>query len=151
MRIAKWNYDRGNTNFDIELEERMLDEEAQEFKDGMIMYFDSVTAIESRADALVELVDAWCDYHFVFQGTVFKALGTSYSLDRFKLYERFMWETLTRQLGITKDTLEDCLNIVIDANELKGKAKVNGKTVKGDAWVDPKELILEVLKGAGYV
>ena len=145
MRIAKWNYVRGNTNFDIELEERMLSEEAQEFKDGMQMYF-----VEYEK-ALVEMVDAWCDYHFVLQGTIYKALGTSSNIDRFKIYERFMWETLTRQLGIHKDTLEDCMNVVIDANELKGTAKVNGKTVKGDAWRDPKELITEILKDRSYV
>jgi len=153
MQITKWNYERNNTSFYKELEDRMLAEEAQEFKDGMAMYFRAEEAGEDTTEAIVEMVDAWADYQFVAQGTIFKYLGSdySYSFDIVRTQERYMYHILHNELNIDDTTLNKCLQAVIDANAAKGTKKVNGKIQKGEEWRDPKETIANILKDNGHV
>jgi hypothetical protein len=152
MRIAQWNYNRDNINFDPELELRMLTEEAQEFKDGMLMLA-KADAESSYDAAIVELVDAWCDYQFVMSGSIFKYLGSDipFDWDSIRTQERYMFTILNKQLGIDEATLNICLDCVITANEAKGTKKIKGKIQKGDTWRDPKDTILNILKDADYV
>jgi hypothetical protein len=151
MRIAQWNYDRNNNNLDMELENRMLQEEAQEFKDGMIMYFEG--GYDDYGDSLVEMVDAWCDFQFVLKGTVYKSLGSNISpdLSNYIQQEKYMYHILVDQFEIEPIILNVCLNHVITANEAKGSRKVNGKIHKGTEWEDPKELIKQELEASGVI
>jgi hypothetical protein len=154
MQIAQWNYERNNTNFDPELELRMLAEEAQEFRDGMVMYFETLKdPTLPVADTIVEMVDAWADYQFVMGGSVFKYLGSDrlFNWDSIRVQEKYMYHILTDDLKIEPYTLRLCLQAVIDANKAKGTEKVNGKIQKGESWRDPKEAIFEILKEAGDV
>ena len=50
---------------------------------------------------------------------------------------------LCKKLGIDPYI---AIDIVLRANEAKPKEKVNGKIVKGDKWVDPKEKLKELLQ-----
>jgi len=150
MQIARWNYKRNNTNFDPELELRMLSEEAQEFKDGMLMYFEGNTS--DRLDAIIEMIDAWADYQFVMQGSIFKYLGSDKSFDWYsiKVQEKYMYSILTDTLGLDPEMLNASLQAVIDANNAKGTEKVNGKIQKGPDWVDPKATIKQFLETYVY-
>jgi len=152
MQVAQWNYERNNTSLDMELENRMLAEEAQEFKDGLNMYFEYETSKKGyRDDAIVEMVDAWADYQFVLQGTMYKTLGSLYTpdLSEYVQQDRFMYHILTVSLDILPETLNECLQAVIDANKAKGTTKIDGKVQKGESWIDPKETIRDILKDAG--
>ena len=144
MQVAKWNYDRDNTNFDKDLERRMLAEEAQEFKDALNDYFD--VDAEAKKKAIVDMVDAWADFKFVLQGSYYKHLGSNISFN-FGMYEsqlEYMKEILC-DLGVYNWTLNECYKAVIDANNAKGTAKVDGKIQKGEFWRDPKETIYKIL------
>jgi hypothetical protein len=151
MRIAKWNYNRNNTHFNKDLELTMLAEEAQEFKDGMTMYFESTNELEAL-EALVEMIDAWADYQFVAQGTFYKYLGSTarFDFDAIRTQEKYMFHTLLR-LEIDETLLNEALDYVIIANEAKGTEKVDGKIQKGDTWVDPKFSIQQLLLDSDYV
>lgn len=149
MQVAQWNIDRDNTKFDRDLEFDMLAEEAQEFKDGMIQH-GKASADEARMDAIVEMVDAWADYRFVLQGTMFKALGsTGYGFISEHQFEQYMFNILRLDFKISIDTLINSYQAVIDANNAKGTSKVNGKIQKGMDWVDPKSVIKGLLDVQG--
>jgi len=146
MRVAKWNFDRNNTSFDMELELNMLAEEAQEFKDGMIDYFNAIKGIDQEAilDAKVELVDAYADSLFVFRGTQFKVLGTMIDFSGVQETLDYMVHIL-KSINISDMVLDEAYNLVVEANEAKGTQKVNGKIQKGEDWFDPKHAIRKLL------
>lgn len=151
LRVAHWNYKRDNRNFDKDLELRMLSEEAQEFKDGLEMYFEAIECNEDPMDAIVEMVDAWCDYRFVRSGSLFKVLGSSISFDwkSIEAQELYMYNILTKtSIDLDPNILEKCFDKVIEANNAKGTTKVNGKVQKGDDWEDPKVVIFRLLQEA---
>jgi len=152
MRVAKWNYDRNNTNLDLDLESVMLAEEAQEFKDGLALAFTASTAKEA-SEALVELIDAWADYKFVMRGTIYKSLGSHehFNFDMVQAQEQFMFTCLTKDMSIRGATLQTAYALVIEANGNKGTEKVDGKIQKGPLWRDPKESILALLQEQRYV
>lgn len=147
LRVAKWNFDRNNTSFDLELEVDMLAEEAQEFKDGLVDYFNSIKTIDKLAvlNAKVELVDAWADFVFVAEGTKFKSLGRMMDLNGIDATGDYMYNILVKDLQIKPSILALALDAVVSANEAKGTEKVNGKIQKGAEWVDPKFTIAELL------
>jgi len=154
LKVAQWNYKRNNTKFDPELETRMLAEEAQEFKDGMVQFMalegqdevGEVGEVEIIA-AIVEMVDAWADYQFVMQGSIFKYLGydTKFDWDSIRTQERYMFNVLTKDCEIPAEVLDICLEAVIEANNAKGTKKVDGKIQKGYDWRDPKDTIRGIL------
>jgi len=143
MQVAQWNYTRDNTNFDMELELNMLAEEAQEFKDGLNDLFGSSTR-EDELDAVVEMVDAYCDYKFVARGTQYKALGRTIDLGLLESTLSYM-KSLLLDL-VAEDVLDTSYKLVCDANDNKTSQKVNGKVQKGLYWKDPKESIRELLQ-----
>jgi len=145
LETAKWNYKRGNTKFDYDLETSMLEEEAQEFKEGLEMYFEALGTDNDTLPALVEMVDAYCDYKFVFNGTMFKALGTSTQLVGPTIHLDYMYGILG-ELGLLS-ILGKAYSAVTVANNDKGSKKVNGKIQKGDSWIDPKLIIENLIKG----
>lgn len=63
----------------------------------------------------IEQIDAICDLLFVALGTLAKMAHSN----GFDAYE--------------------AMEYVLEANEAKPKERVNGKIVKGETWIDPKE------------
>ena len=129
-RIMLWNRKGNSLNFDIDLEIKMLSEEANKF---------------FMVDTLVERLDAYTDFQFVAAGTAFK-----YFASKFEEYDTFystqgemdqliLWidnvQTQMRHLLLTEmslirktlafdEELQDelftkALEIVTDANEQK--------------------------------
>lgn len=137
-QIAIWNAERGNFDYDIILEQNMLDEEYQEFY---------------LAETLHDKMDAICDLYFVNNGTLFKAHINGvpsplyfHYLERFEqLCSEFIFEAKINWLTFN-DLFERCMIEVINANNKKGKEKVNGKIQKGIDWYDPKDRIKEIIQ-----
>jgi hypothetical protein len=140
----------------------MLDEEATEFKEAFCDYLaasDTLFADEFILDSAVNMVDAYCDWMFVYMGTVCK--GIHGSPDDHGHWQSIMNSILTELLathGVTLHTadgrpplVERCFLHVIDANEAKPMDKVTGKVVKGPNWSDPKVLIRNELLEAGFL
>lgn len=142
LKVAKWNFDRNNTNFDMELEINMLAEEAQEFKEGVVDYLNAIKGIDKEAilNAKVEMVDAYADFAFVYQGTLFKALGTMVDLSGVLVTLDYM-EAMLKDANISPMVMDSAFDAVVAANEAKGTQKIDGKIQKGDDWVDPKARI----------
>jgi hypothetical protein len=147
LNIAKWNFDRNNTNFFRDLEESMLQEEALEFKDGLKAYWEATSEKEKQL-ATVDMVDAYCDFIFVLYGTEYKMLGADVAIDlsRYHNQANYMSKCL-EALGIEYRTLNIALDLVMKANNEKGTEKVNGKIQKGAGWYDPKVKIFELMYG----
>lgn len=165
LSIGRWNYDRNGLDFNVVLEETMLREEIAEFKDGLKDYFKHTSKEvlpneEDILDACVEMVDAYCDFMYVYTGTCIKQLGDT-SVRDWSLNQSVMHSTLQEILpthGVTmyseKGTdislLEKCFKYVIEANEAKPINKTSGKVTKGKDWKDPKQLIKQELLDAGF-
>jgi len=165
--IAKFNYLRNEFKLNKELEENMLIEEETEFIDAYKTYLELIyksTDVapqmkeEAILDCLVDMVDAYCDYMYVYYGTLLKYLGTGEVFDRTQkqtLMNTILMETLVRH-GIKiydagKVPLTDkAMQFVIDANDNKPIKKTKGKVAKGKKWIDPKEEIKKLLEGRGF-
>ena len=133
--IEEWNRVRNNTEFNIELERRMLDEEVEEFITGLNM------------GDIVEMVDAYCDTYFVYIGSVYKSMNT---LNKVHAELHYYYEAIDWMRGLLTDIDDDVLDMameyVITANKAKPIHKKEGKVIKGDDWVDPKIKIQEILE-----
>ena len=163
MEIAYWNYARNGLKFDPQLEEQMLLEEEAEFKDALVDYMDAMKyptlfSEDEVVDAMVDLIDAYCDYNFVSYGTALKRMGSTTELQT-EHARSLMYTVLTELLvthgvdmfrGLKIPFIERCMSIVIEANKAKPLDKTSGKVVKGDNWVDPKESIRELLLAEGF-
>ena len=138
MKIEQRNYENGNTNFDKELETRMLSKKAQEFKDGMLQFFKLINDGDDITYSIVEMVNAWVGFQFVARGTLFKHLGSTEVFD-FSLVtstEEYMYYILTKKLNITPVTLRLCFHSAV---------KLNKDDVYG------KEIIFNILKDNGDI
>ena len=147
LEIAKWNFDRDNNSFYRDLEENMLQEEAAEFKEALAAYWNAGSELDTQS-AIVDLVDAYCDFIFVLYGTEYKMLGADLAIDlsRYHNQANYMLKVLN-SLNVSHTTLNKSLELVVKANCSKGTEKVDGKIQKGDAWRDPKEDIFELMFG----
>lgn len=147
LTIANWNFDRNNNNFSRELEERMLQEEALEFKEALQDYW-KATSEKDKQKAIVDLIDAYCDFVFVLYGSEYKMLGADVSIDlsRYHNQSNYMLKIL-QSVGVQFTTLDKSLEYVVEANGKKGTKKVNGKIQKGSDWYDPKDKIFDLLYG----
>ena len=171
-RVAIWNDGpvpeelgggtRGNNIFNFAFDLPLLSEEVKEFYKAL------------ANNDIVEMVDAYCDVRFVWEGIEFKYGCISYdyndvnnwnflvtneqefkALECYKDKHRYkMLDLLETDLfGNTEDSyektlklLEDAFNIVCEANEQKGTIKdANNKTMKGPNWVNPADSIRELL------
>lgn len=155
LEVAKWNNDRNGLVFNAELERNMLDEEAKEFQDGLKDYLgDSLFKLE----AVVEMIDAYCDFNFVYTGTICKAIAEPGWVDeekRMTYMNTFIIEALFKH-GVTifdgngKSVIDEAMGFVIEANKAKPINKTSGKVTKGKDWKDPKELIKQVILDRGW-
>jgi len=148
MKVAQWNFERNNTEFDYELEKSMLEEEAREFKDGLNDYFKALENNEDPTYAIVDMIDAACDYMFVASGTEYKSLGHTKQEKLVSLIDNtidYMFHIVANIDGLPSNVLNDSFELVVKANGAKGKEKINGKIQKGEDWIDPKESIFNLL------
>jgi len=150
---------RGNTKFKPEFDLGLLSEEVREFYTAM------------ANDDLVEMLDAYADMKFVWEGIEFKYGMIAYSyeadLELFEKTEKIFslirsyyyghahttYNCLKIQLGhkfnekLLDNLIDTVFSYVCDANEQKGTAKdEKGKTIKGDKWINPADRIRELLK-----
>ena len=141
-RIIRWNRERNNLEFDPQLESRMLSEEAREFW---------------MASDLAHMIQEYSDFRFVQIGARAKffaqpfqsAAGLTNSYDRWMEMESWMEATMDlmrkrlhkrlKDIGIypPTDIFTKALQYVTEANEAKGKEKVDGKVMKGPDYVSP--------------
>jgi hypothetical protein len=153
-RIIKWNRERNLLdNFNPNLEAKMLSEEAREF------FF---------ASEVEHMLQEAADFIFVKTGTVAKyfaqesegvqKLLTDY--DHFKQLSDWMESMIDCMVEILESKYVECnlpihfvtsdlsfaLRFVCEANEAKGKEKVDGKVVKGDTYVSPIKRIKKYLE-----
>lgn len=175
-RVAIWNNGpvpeelgggtRGNNTFNFAFDLPLLSEEVKEFYKAL------------ANNDIVEMVDAYCDVRFVWEGIEFKYGCISYEYNdvnnykllveytqQFKALELYyrehkytMLDLLETDLfGNTEDPYEKTLklldkafDIVCEANEQKGTIKdANNKTMKGPKWVNPADSIRELLIANG--
>lgn len=130
--------------FSFAIENKMLDEEWREFL---------------TAKKLSEVLDAVCDFMYVFTGSKIKYLTSGRgiskdAIDQFFEYNKmridFMDETL-RELNIPIPIIDRALDIVCKCNEKKStRIDENGKVVKGDI-PDATQLIEEMLIEKGFM
>lgn len=163
ITIGAWNFKRNGLGFNPELERDMLAEEAKEFKDAFVGYLgittsDCIYTVDTLLDEVVDMVDAYCDYMYVYTGTALKALG--YAPIDGTHTQSVMHSVLTEVLlthGVkmydgrgTIPLLEECFQYVIEANDKKPIKKTTGKVTKGVGFVDPKVRIKELLQAKGF-
>lgn len=175
-RVAIWNNGpvpeelgggtRGNNTFNFAFDLPLLSEEVKEFYKAL------------ANNDIVEMVDAYCDVRFVWEGIEFKYGCISYEYNdvnnykllvehtqQFKDIELYYREHKYKMLDIletelfgnteypyekTLELLDAAFNIVCEANEQKGTIKdANNKTMKGPKWVNPADSIRELLIANG--
>lgn len=176
-RVAIWNEGlvpeelgggtRGNNTFNFAFDLPLLSEEVKEFYKAL------------ANNNIVEMVDAYCDVRFVWEGIEFKYGCISYdyndvnnwnflntneqefrAIENYKDRHRYkMLDLLETELygtayeesyDKTLKLLDAAFNIVCEANEQKGTIKdANNKTMKGPKWVNPADSIRELLIANG--
>lgn len=157
-RIRNWNLTRNGLKFNLDLETQMLSEEAREFY---------------VAQTLVDRLDAFIDFQFVFIGTIYKFNATKHeNYDEFasvldgmdtlsswathvmsEMVEQLSTELMSycpallyQEAGIS-EILTEALEIVVSANEQKGtELDENGKVKKPKGFVKPEERLDRMLK-----
>ena len=166
VNIGKWNYMRNGLKFDRDLETQMLEEEEAEFAKGMKDYFEQMTCDnlfkeELVTDAVVEMVDAYCDFMYVYTGTCLKSIGTECTVDY--SHKQSLMNSVLQEILVTHGVklydkrkaelpfIEQCYSSVMDANDKKPITKTKGKVVKGSDFVDPKQQIRELLLERGFL
>ena len=166
VNIGKWNYMRNGLKFNSELEHSMLAEEEAEFADGMKNYFEQMTCdnlfkAEAVEDAVVEMIDAYCDFMYVYTGTCLKTIGTDYTIDC--SHKQSLMNSVLQEILVTHGVklydkmkaelpfIEQCYSFVMDANDKKPITKTKGKVIKGSDFVDPKQQIRELLIDRGFL
>lgn len=163
-RVARWNGGpvpeelgggtRNNTKLDLDYEIALLTDEIKEF----------YTALANND--LVEMIDGYCDTKFVKLGIDFKygmqnyaynsstnlvvlktsIEGKAYIDDLYNEHTVIMLEVLGTY-GITQQMLDECFDVVCEANEQKGTVKNEfGKTIKGPKWVNPADKIRLIIE-----
>lgn len=161
ISIGVWNLERGNAplggKVDFDLEIRMLSEEKNEFYielDQLISGGSDLLGTDQWYKLVAKMADAIADLQFVYGGTVSKisrAVLTMPDTRQSASLQQFVQNELNLMVQIFTDmtspygnvNLDECLDLVIDANQKKGKDKVNGKIQKGPDWVDP---VIEIEK-----
>ena len=135
--IRVWNQERDNTKFDVKLEQKMLTEEFAEF---------------FASNDLVDKLDAIADFIFVYEGTIYKILYNNVNISEYEdliamaqtLFV-MMYEDLKKDIpkeDILVEAMDKTLDIVIEANQQKGKTKnKEGKIQKPKDFVKPEERI----------
>ena len=175
-RVAIWNDGpvpeelgggaRGNNTFNFAFDLPLLSEEVKEFYKAL------------ANNDIVEMVDAYCDVRFVWEGIEFKYGCISYDYNdvnnwnflntneqEFRALECYKDKHRYRMLDLletdlfgnteesykqTLDLLDAAFDIVCEANEQKGTIKDdNNKTMKGPKWVNPAVSIALLLEDNG--
>lgn len=165
--IAKFNYLRNHLELNRNLEETMLIEEETEFIDAFKLYLKLVyeeTDVgfsmkeEAILDILTDMVDAYCDFMYVYYGSLLKYLGTGEVYD--KTQKQTLLSTILMEVLVghgckihkqnEKPLLDLAMSYVIKANDAKTLDKTEGKVEKGDKFIDPKEKIKNLIVDRGF-
>mgnify|MGYP003591597048 CR=1 FL=1 len=111
--------------------------------------------------AVVEMVDAYCDFMYVYTGTCLKSIGTDCTLDY--SHKQSLMNSVLQEILVTHGVklydkrkaelpfIEQCYAYVMDANDKKPITKTKGKVVKGKDFVDPKQQIRDLLIERGFL
>lgn len=143
-RILLWNKERNRLKLNISLERRMLDEEAK----GFIL-----------TDDLAEKLRKYTDYMFAFTGTLHKIKATlelgEMLVETANSYWLFMERELREHfadLRVPEDEMprmfNNAMDIIINANEMKGVPDEDGRVPDGPFSFDPMPQIRELVKKA---
>lgn len=139
--ICKWNKDRNNVSYDINLEYTMLAEELQEYllsRQKAMLDFATAKGLDPHAETTftnltedeqsvinlntrVNEADALADLIFVATGSLYKLANGN------------------------EDAVRMILSYVIEANEAKGSATSDGKIIKPEGFVGPEDKIRGIL------
>ena len=155
---------RGNTEFNPIFDLGLLSEEVVEFYTKL------------AKNDIVEMIDAYCDTRFVWEGIQFKFGMIKYdysNTDNIKLLKENTeaYSAIRSYYYESEVQMHNCLSeyfraehketfleaildthyiFVCEANELKGTAKdTKGKTIKGKNWVDPGDRLKIILNNKG--
>lgn len=155
---------RGNTEFNPVFDLGLLSEEVVEFYTNLAL------------DDIVEMIDAYCDMKFVWEGIKFKygmikydysnpenlnllkenteayyAIRSYYDDNEAKVYGCLIdYFKAVHKETFLQAILDTHYIFVCEANELKGTAKDDkGKTIKGKNWIDPGLRLKELLNKKG--
>ena len=155
-QTVAWNRDRELLeNFDPSLELKMLSEEAREFY---------------QAETLAHMLAEYADFQFVLDGT--KAKFGSQPLESYLGLGLFIqtYKDMMSWSAMVQSDMRSCITsmlqprpseagrlivmaseIVIRCNNLKGKKKnSDGKVVKNEHHLDPKDMIQDELDRLGF-
>lgn len=155
---------RGNIEFNPNFDMGLLSEEVVEFYTNLAL------------DDIVEMIDAYCDMKFVWEGILFKYGMIKYEYNSTDVIEQLEINTRAfsairsyyyahegqaldclvakfedlRKTTFLEQILKAHYTFVCEANELKGTAKdEKGKTIKGKNWIDPGLRLKELLNKKG--
>ena len=155
---------RGNTEFNPVFDLGLLSEEVVEFYTNLAL------------NDIVEMIDAYCDMQFVWEGIKFKygmikydytnennikllkenteayyAIGSYYDTNEAQVYGCLIdYFKAVHKETFLQAILDTHYIFVCEANELKGTAKDDkGKTIKGKNWIDPGIRLKELLNKKG--
>ena len=155
---------RGNTEFNPIFDLGLLSEEVVEFYTNLAL------------NDIVEMIDAYCDMKFVFEGIKFKYGMIKYdyanennikllkeNTEAYSAIRSYYYDNEAQVYSCLIDYFkaehkETFLQAILDthyifvceANELKGTAKDDkGKTIKGKNWIDPGLRLKELLNKKG--
>lgn len=154
QRIIDWNRERNGLAFNSDLEIKMLQEECNEF---------------FQAETMVERLQEFSDFLFVYTGTVAKYSAVTlnnvasfqnlfqqmaeiqtWAEERMSMMSRMVVKEiqfLTNHEEDIEQILQGALDAVISANEAKGTEKdENGKVVKGPDYVSPVTAIQTLIR-----
>lgn len=137
--VIDFNRDRSTLKqFSFKTEIKMLDEEWDEF---------------ITSDMMHDILDAVCDFEYVFTGSKLKYLtrknyAFTEAWEDFEKYNSLRLDVMKKtlsELGIKPETYDKAFHIVCRCNALKTKkVDKNGKVIKGDI-PNATELIREML------
>ncbi len=141
LAVYKFNQQRNNFDFDIELEAKMLTEEVVEFFD---------------ADDLADRMDAYVDVEYVWQGMQMKMMKASQAMPEpihkwITDFKAMAISIMREELGGYSDKefygyIAKAKDIVSRANAAKGNKLAGGKVSKENFGIDATQLIRDMLK-----
>lgn len=142
LDVARWNYERNGLEANHLLEVDMFNEEYLEFDVAFRAY---LTNNLLKEEDIVDMVDALCDSIFVDSGSKAKGIFREENTQKISYMMSIVTEVLLENNINPHTVIEQSLMYVVEANNLKPKKKTDGKVSKGSKWIDPKELIRDLL------
>jgi hypothetical protein len=157
--IIEWNRERGNLTFDLNLEMKMLIEEANEYYSPGSRLTQIIARFPTISKTMARLVckfDAILDFKFVLIGSMWKHDRNGIYHGDFTLFTESLFkflrldlknELLLSGIGNYEELFNEGLKIVLDCNNKKSNIKdKDGKITKPKDFVGPEEKLRELLE-----